>query len=182
MDLAQSIFPDDKDILDIIDQQQAQIRESRIEANRWLAGMPKSIRPLWTGTYTSNPSIGPDLMSPLRAAVVTEFPDESKRILALLTWYGSGAGPWSGFPSYESIAENLLLDYPTTEIVATIQANPLSDQQLEGAARLFADWDFSRRRPGNLKMLPAPLKKRLLEYSHKSTDTDKIARAKNAFE
>jgi len=46
--------------------------------------------------------------------VVKQFPDEQTRILALYAWLGSGEGPLSGFPSYEMVAEELLL-YSQTE-------------------------------------------------------------------
>ncbi len=59
---------------------------------------------------------------------------------------------------------------------------PLTDAQLEGAARLFGGWEFSHRRPKDLAQLSPELKKLLFEHSLKSTDKDKIGRAKGAFE
>jgi hypothetical protein len=53
----------------------------------------------------------------------------------LLEWFGFGAGPWPGFPFYEKAAEELLLGYPTTEIVAAIQSSSIGPAQTEGAAR-----------------------------------------------
>ena len=41
--------------------------------------------------------------------------------------------------------------------------------------------DFSQRRPNDRKTLPADLKKKLLVHSLKSSDDDKLGRAKNAF-
>lgn len=177
--LAADIFPKDKDIRALIDERAARIKEDEKNTARWLSGMPESVKPLWDKAMQNE--LSPDL-KPLRAALAKEFPDQSKRILALLTWYGSGAGPWSGYPAYEDAAENMLLDYSTADIVATIQANPLSDRQLEGAARLFGGWTFSQKRPDDLKTLPSALKKTLLKHSLKSTDDDKVGRAKNAFE
>jgi|SRR6185295_15705735 len=52
---------------------------------------------------------------------------------------------------------------------------------LEGAARLFGGWEFGQRRPDDLDALPADLKKRLLDHSLKSSDADKLGRAKHAF-
>lgn len=145
---------------------------------RWLAGMPKSLCRFWTKTRND---LSPNL-KPLRAALVREYPDPQQRILALFTWYGSGDGPWSGYPSYEDIPQQLLLEFPTAELIAAAERTELSDIQIEGAARCFGGWDFSKDRPDDLKSVPLTLKKRLLEHSLKSTDDDKVERAKGAFE
>ncbi|HEX6902498.1 MAG TPA: hypothetical protein VF789_22450 [Thermoanaerobaculia bacterium] len=145
---------------------------------RWLAAMPKSVEPLWDEVMEDE--FSPDL-EPARKALAKEFPDVQPRILALFAWYGSGDGPWSGFPSYESVAEELLLDFPTPDLIAAAQSENLSESQIEGAARLFGGWEFSQRRPDDRKNLPAPLKARLLEHSLKSTDADKLGRARSAF-
>jgi len=163
-------------------------REKRHEASdiRWIAAMPNSIRRLWEVTLEEQLSspltkVEQSTYNLLRNSLAQEFPEISKRILALLTWYGSGDGPWSGFPAYESIAEDLLLDFRTTEIVSAVQSTSLTEQQLEGTARLFGGWNFSKRKPKDLKLVPATLKKTLLEHSLKSTAEDKIDRAKSAF-
>ncbi len=155
-------------------------RQKRAEASqaRWLDAMPKSLRPLWNSALRNE--LSPDL-KPLRAALAEEFPDPRQRILALFSWYGSGDGPWSGFPAYESAAEELLLDLPTLDLIAAAQTDNLTESQLEGAARLFGGWSFSKRRPDDRRTLPASLKKKLLVHSIKSTDEDKLGRAKNAF-
>ncbi len=67
--------------------------------------MPKAIVPVWP--YTLGEFRFVDL-TPLRAALEREVRNETSRILALLQWFGSGAGPWSGFPYYEAAAEKLL--------------------------------------------------------------------------
>jgi hypothetical protein len=145
---------------------------------RWREAMPKSIVPLWDNVMGA--AFEPDI-APLRAALAKEFPDARQRILALFAWYGSGEGPWSGFPGYEEIAENLLLEYPTPDLVAAAQTEPLTEPQLEGAARLFGAWTFGQKRPADLEALPAALKKKLLDHSLKSTDKDKLGRARSAF-
>jgi hypothetical protein len=144
---------------------------------RWREAMPKSIVPLWDGVRTE---FEPDL-APLRAALAKEFPDARQRILTLFAWYGSGAGTWSGFPGYEEIAEKLLLEYPTPDLVAAAETETLTEPQLEGAARLFGAWTFGQKRPADLEALPAALKKKLLDHSLKSTDKDKLGRARSAF-
>ena len=122
----------------------------------------------------------PDL-GKLRQALVREHPATTRRIVALFGWFGSGAGPWTGYPTYESVAEELLLDFSTSDLVTAVQTGNLRNEQLEGAARLFGGWDFSQRRPGDLKLLPPELKNQLLTQALKSSDKDKRGRAEYAF-
>ena len=161
-----------------VEESAARAKEREISYARWRAAMPKSLRPLWEQAVrdTMSPNV-----KPLRAALAKEFPDSHQRILALFSWYGSGDGPWSGFPAYETAAEKLLLDFPPPDLIAAAQADNLTDAQIEGAARLFGGWDFSQRRPDDLKTLPAALKKKLLDHSLKSKNEDKLGRARNAF-
>lgn len=145
---------------------------------RWRSAMPKSIAPVWDEAIWDQ--FSPNLQV-LRDAIGKEFPDPRQRILALFAWFGSGAGPWSGFPSYEEVAEELLLDVPTPDLIAAAQTAGLSEPQLEGAARLFGGWAFGQRRPDDRRTLPADLKRKLLDHSLKSADGDKLRRARKAF-
>lgn len=152
-------------------------REQEANDRRWQVGMPASVRPVWSDRFMG---VGDDLRG-VRAALAKEFPDPHDRIRALLGWYGSGAGPWSGFPSYEAVAQELLFDFSTPEIIWAIQESGLSDAQVEGASRFFADWEFGQRRPKDRAGLPRDLRERLLAHSVTSADKDKVGRAKRAF-
>jgi hypothetical protein len=153
-------------------------KESKANEERWLRGMPPAVVPLWSPVARDTLSVDLD---PFREALEKTYADRYGRILALLEWYGSGAGPWSGFPSYESHAEKLLLDYSTPELVTAIESATLTDRQVEGAARLLAGWDFGRQRPEDLALVPRHLKSTLLEHALQSDDDDKRARAIAAF-
>jgi hypothetical protein len=146
---------------------------------RWVAAMPKSLRRFWTEEMRQG--MPPLNLKPLRRPLAQEFPDIRQRVLALFKWYGSGEGGWSVSPAYEDIPEKLLLEFPTPQLIAATEGTELTDAQLEGAARLFAGWNGTKRED-DLKMLPLALKRRLLEHSLKSTDSDKQEWAKNAFE
>jgi hypothetical protein len=151
----------------------------RQDWERWLAAMPKAIRPLWSDALGR---FGKVDLHPLRAALERDIPDQDRRILALLEWFGHGAGPWwSGFPSYETATENLLLEFSTTDIIRAAQSDRLSFAQTEGAARLFAGWPFGKQRPEGLKDLPELLKKELWHHTNSTRDKDKRGRAKRAF-
>jgi hypothetical protein len=177
--LARQIFPKDEEIRRFIEERDAEAKHNADTNARWQAATPASLRDpkLWE----KMDGIGSDV-NPLRAPLAKAIPDVHARILALLTWYGSGDGPWSGFPAYEEVAEQLLLDYPTEEILAAIASAKMTDAQIEGAARLFGGWKFSQKRPDDRKTLPPALKKMLLEHSLKSEDQDKRGRAERAFQ
>jgi hypothetical protein len=151
---------------------------SKQDANRWLAAMPSALKPIWSSALGQFGMVNVD---PLRAALESAVPDEGERILALLEWFGSGAGPWSGFPSYEQAAEELLLGYSTARITEAVESTRLGLAQLEGAARLFGGWAFRKRRPEGLKELPVALRKALWHHVKDTQDNDKRLRATRAF-
>jgi hypothetical protein len=145
--------------------------------DRWLAAMPSPLTAVWSDAIGEYGSVD---VSPLRDALERGLPGDGERILALFEWFGSGAGPWSGFPSYEKSAEDLLLDYSTARLVEVAESTPLSDAQLEGAARLFAGWAFNKQRPDGLRELPDGLRQALWEHVKDTEDDDKRARATRA--
>jgi hypothetical protein len=155
-----------------------QQEQTKKDWQRWLSTMPRAIRPFWSTALGEFGSVDTD---PLREALERAIPDDSERILALLKWFGSGAGPWSGFPAYEDGAEDLLLDFSTKSVIAAVESTTHSAAQIEGAARLFAGWSFRTQRPEDLKDLPAALKKALWYHTKNTDDKDKLARAKKAF-
>jgi hypothetical protein len=148
--------------------------QSRVTYARWVAAAPRHAQPFLQEGH------GVDTNG-LREALENQFPDRRQRIVALFGWFGSGAGPWSGFPGNESIPEDYLLELPTADLVAAAARPDLSDAQLEGAARLFGGWPFANQRPQDLKALPPALKKKLLAHCLKSSDPDKLERARQAF-
>ena len=149
------------------------------DAEEWLAAMPASLQPFWDDMRDSE---WPDFdLAPLRGPLAKQLPVTADRVRALFRWYGSGAGPWSGYPAYEDAAAHLLLEYPIDDLLAVADAPELDAAELEGAARLLAGWDFSQRRADDLLKLPPPLKARLLAHSLTSGDRDKRGRAETAF-
>lgn len=151
---------------------------SKAARARWRAAMPRAIVPGWSAAVNEWGSVD---IAPLHKALERDIRSEQQRILALLEWFGSGAGPWSGFPAYEAAAEDLLLKYPTTAIVEAIEASSISPAQTEGAARLFGGWGFRRQRPAGLNELPQALKRRLWTHVKATEDQDKLDRARRAF-
>lgn len=165
---------------------------------RWQAAMPAAFVPLWSkaAMQVSQPNalmnipIGPAkpkppavvaFLAPFHAALDKELPSPDNQILALLSWYGSGLGPWSGYPIEEGFAALLLSDYPIAQIIHVITAQPLTSAEAEGAARYLADdIDLHDDVRAN-QLLPASLKQEFITRALQSGDQDKILRAENAF-
>jgi hypothetical protein len=179
-------------------------------AERWMNAMPASVRPLWPQTMAASPSWENEMsifvpqrppekskapageatsrepepapeIKRLSAALANEFPDPKQRMRALFAWFASGSGAWSGYPAYEGIPEELLLEYTTPELLAAIEGASLSEQEKEGAARFFAGWTFNTRRPRDKALLSPELKRVLLQHCLASPDKDKRQRASLAF-
>jgi hypothetical protein len=150
--------------------------ESKAHAARWRAATPPSLaaHPIFDLELAVNPA-------PLVPALESSLPDPRVRALALLAWLGHGVGPWSGCPAYEMLPEKLLLAMPMDQLLEALHAENLTEAHVEGAARLFAGWDFGKKRKRDLARLTERDKQRLLEHAMRSPDTDKQARARKAF-
>jgi hypothetical protein len=138
---------------------------------------PDRKKPTKTPTYKVNKRI-----APMVEALERAYSGNRQKVLDLFHWYGNGAGPWSGFPSYESYADDILAAYPTAELVAALLETDLSECQLEGAARFFAGKSFHKMEPKGAQVLLPDLRERLLRHTEQTGDEDKIDRAENAFD
>lgn len=149
---------------------------------RWVVGMPTVLRPLWESwrNHVLRNGSSPDLLASHRI-LEENVPNESTRIRALLGWYGSGQGSWSDYPEYEDLAREHLLYFPTSTLLEAIEEMPLASNQIEGAARLFADEHFVRSAPQDLTLLPSELKRILLEHCVDSGSDEKRIAAIRAF-
>lgn len=161
-----------------VEYSKAQAIKNKKDWEKWMKAMPNPIKPLWEGAIGN---FGEVDTKPLISALDKEMPDRTERILAILEWYGSGAGPWSGFPSYEDAAEEMLLNYTTKEILTAMQSTLLTTAQVEGGARLFGGWTFSKKRPYGLDEVPQEIKKMFWNHVKTTEDKDKLGRAKRAF-
>ncbi|KAF7781179.1 hypothetical protein PRUB_b0321 [Pseudoalteromonas rubra] len=162
----------------MFDKQRKEQVQNQKNEQRWLGAMPSSISAVWTEILTPYGTRDAQrLMTPFTAAI----PDKRLQVLALLEWYGSGAGPWSGYPSYEDVARKMLFDYTTANIISIINSTQLNTAQTEGAARFFGGWEFSQKRPDDLEKVPDTLKEQLWEHVSSTMDKDKLARARRAF-
>ena len=65
-----------------------------------------------------------------------------------------------------------MLKFTTADLVTALQSQPLTEKQLDGAARLLADWYFQRERPHEIEGFPAPVKALLLAHIESRGDPD----------
>lgn len=156
---------------------------ARYRAQRadWLRAMPSSLAPFrgaLDDAVPGQPLRGAEVMI---AALRAEHPAPGAAIRALFAWFGSGAGPWDGFPSYEAGPEALLLVHDTRALLSALEGRTLSDAEAQGAARLFGGYSFRRDRPEDARLLPPALRAVLLEAGLRTTDADRIEQARAAF-
>lgn len=147
--------------------------------DRWLEGMPLSIRPLWM--FQNEAPFKNIEIQPFIEPLKKEFPNQNKRILAILSWYGSGAGPWFSCPDYEIVGEKMLLEYKTAEIATAIQSVPkLTDAQKEGSLRYFSSY-YSSKEKRNINELNNKTRETLWNFVKNTKDEKKLSFAKITF-
>lgn len=149
------------------------------EREKWENAMPDGLKRTWRKTVSY--SQGTKNVDPLIKTLEKLIPNRTQRILVLLEWYGSGEGPWSGYPFYEGTVGEMLLKYETKDVVEAIQSAELSPAQIEGGARLFGGGAFSRKHPNGLNEIPNEMKEMFWEHVRSTDDEDKLGRARRAF-
>jgi len=110
--------------------------EARADADglahaRWVAAMPAALRPLLAPVGDVF-ALQPAWIEALERAE----PDVVRRADVLLTWYGQGLGPWSGYPSRETAAALLLDALPRNALVIALPVPSTADGAV-GALRLL---------------------------------------------
>lgn len=157
-----------------------QAAEAERQYQKWESAIPECLRAKWKKINWGSP-IEPTetTVSELFQIAKKNYRNQDEIILSLLGWYGSGAGPWSGFPSYETAPERLLLRIETKDILKVVTSQKLTFSQMEGASRYLADWEFHQRKPKDAVLVSAELKKRILNHVKQQKDQDKIDRVQN---
>jgi hypothetical protein len=180
-----------------------EIRKSSADLQKWMLATPECLRPFLQAILTPDmtnvlvflpePAPADSLAAEphtihvslrqkqLMSLLDSNFHDQHDKILALMQWYASGVGAWTGFPTYEELPAELLLTIPTRTIIEGLNCKNVSEPELEGAARFFAWRTFRVSKPQDLSLLDTKLKRRLLEHCLNSADMDKRKRAERAF-
>jgi len=148
--------------------------------DKWVSSMPKGMtEKKWD--ELSIDYMGNTETSALHTLFKESIPNKNERIRSLLLWFASGSGPWSGYPSYETVVSDVLLDYKIIELVNAIDLELLTPAVAEGAARLFCSSGFFNKYPRGIKKLPKNLKEALLEHIKQTGNQDKMAKILHTF-
>jgi hypothetical protein len=159
---------------------QQRARVSREIRERWERAMPPCLLPWWTAKHQMG--IPPTDLTPLADALSRAYPDPAARILALFAWLGHGVGLASGYPSYEGTALNLLSALPDDSLYAALTGTGPDDARaLDGAVRLFIDWDWRRKRKPKRRRPPEPVCSMLLAHCRTSAPDENWAWSRAAF-
>jgi hypothetical protein len=133
----------------------------------WQESMPSSIKPLWIEEIWFISRVDQATVRKMLDALAAEYPDRVQQLLALLAWYGSGGPTLSYRYGYENVVEQLLFEFSSTELVQALQSPSSNERQMDGAARMLANWYFQRERPGDIQAFPPALKSALLAHIRK---------------
>jgi len=151
---------------------------------RWQAAMPSGIAVHLDALadFTGGPRHGlkPDELQTIVGALLAEYQTPVAACSALLRWFGAGEGPWSGYPSYEGLAEVLLLHMRSELVAASLEFG--DDDVALGAARYFAGWTLSQTRPEDVGLLNDEARERLLECARRTGIDDNLQRLSFALE
>ena len=150
---------------------EADAERAQAAFERWVVAAPPCLSDLVLEFDEFGDPARPDVWA---TAVQDAYPEKDQRALALLAWHGSGCGPWSGYPAYETAVEKLIEGMSTSSISEAIGAPGVSDAQLEGAARYLAGRCSREQRD----QVPLALRKRLVEQIEGTGDEDKIVRVR----
>ena len=142
-------------------------------------GMPTSIRTVFV--FPVPPLFKLMEINTLIEPLKKEIPNQNKRILALFSWYGSGASPWTNCPTYEGIAEKMLTEYKLADIANALQLVKLTDSQKEGAVRYFCVHYNGLTDKRNINELKVQTQDLLWNFVKTTKDLDKLSWAKKTF-
>jgi hypothetical protein len=143
----------------------------------FIPGPPRTPPPTLEAKPPEPSTIDVERFVRVKSALMESYPDALQRARVLLTWFGRGAGPWSGYPEYEEIAEHLLLESLTADLVLAMREPQMSGDLLEGGARFLAGWLFAIHRLEDLGRFPDEVRQLLLAHVRQEGDSDKLARA-----
>lgn len=110
----------------------------------------------------------------LQEILEPEIKSPEARIAALFKWYGSGSGTWTNYPSYEIVAEELLLS-EDADLVSKVIDCATTNAELEGAARLVASGNFPARK------ISRASRRKLLKYLRRDGNPSKLETLETGF-
>jgi hypothetical protein len=157
---------------ELVKKEEKEIQEYEIKLENWEKIAPKEILKAIEEGYAYK-------YDKVYLELKKEFPDERYLILNLFRLYGCGLGVWSGFPSYESIPEGILLELSIDSLIEIEDISKLTQEQIHGMARFFSGSDFSKKRKKDKDKIPLKLKNLILDHLLGIGSEDKVNQFKN---
>lgn len=160
-----------------VEESRRRAEQSQRDSERWWLAMPECLR---SHSDQFDNIYDPQVLRIFLDALREAFPTPEHQVLALYGLFGSGAGSWNGYPSYEVVPFLLLRTFPTRTLIDALRTTPLTDSQWLGAARFFTAGQ--RRESGKrLSQLTTEMKQRMLAATHNAGIVDNIRAAERFF-
>lgn len=156
--------------LDELRASQALREWSAAERQAWSKAVPEPARPLLPGMLAAGQSgtIPPDLLQELRQILAGAWPDDVERCRALLAWFSTGTGRYSGYPAYEAIPGMLLAGMPIAVVVRALWQDQADERAWRGAVRHLTAW---QARPAQeLQSIPLQMRPQLLAIAQSAEE------------
>jgi hypothetical protein len=154
------------------------------QRERWLAAAPQYLRdwlPALEETSTGMPRrLNEEDVNECLAVLRATIGNDDEIAVALLRWFGSGAGPWSGFPCYEDVPEALLVGLGTRQVLSSVASRPIDEPTLGGLARYFGSHEHRKKRRVDLRTVPAELRDRMVALLVRQGDEGNVERLRSA--
>lgn len=162
-------------ITKLLQQQQDRLRErerEQLSRRRWEAAIPAPIADRVPRLLTSMGKFPPAGVTELSATLLSAYPGAVARISRLLSWYGSGSGLASGYPSYEDAPIQLLDTQDREDLVQALEL--ASGAAAAGAARYLGSWGARDRAPGLISALSPGARARMCEAAQDETTRKRL--------
>ncbi|MEU4620473.1 hypothetical protein AB0G04_10920 [Actinoplanes sp. NPDC023801] len=161
-------------------QRQAVRQRERLAEEHWKAAAPAAVRDLLDLAIAAAHTTGvlpPSVPALVATRLAEAVPDRAERAAALLTWYGSGTGRYSGFPVHESLPAPALAATPIADLIDALQRFPGDVRVAAGAVRHLCGWRSRTHLTRDIARLPAEVRARLLAVARESDDDTTRRRA-----
>ncbi len=116
--------------------------------SEWLAAAPKSF-----STYWDEFRMDGHYPQALVEALDEDIPDKTAQIIALLQLFGQSKNPWSGYPSYEGIPQEILNNYHAKYILEVYAGSDKNDKLKSGLGRYICGYHFRKVRKKHLQYI-----------------------------
>jgi hypothetical protein len=168
--------------LEAYEQSLALQKEAEAIRSKWLQAAPPEAREFIENIAPEAlpPSQERSACEPVMRALEAAYPEALDRIARLFAWYGSGSGPWSGYPSYEHVADLLLAQHDFHDVISAVAAGLDRPEAETGAARFIAIHARTRAERSLVSRIPEATRATLTARANETGIADNIERLARA--